>query len=70
MRQRYDSGYKELLEDVRAVIPSYYAVLTQAKYPDIKAARLYNIMNHGTQDWDALRALADVLGVKEKEIVK
>lgn len=70
MRRKYDIGYLELLESVKAKMPKYYGVLLAAKYPHMAHGRVYNVINAGTQDWDVLRALADVLGVETKEALK
>lgn len=69
MRRKYDSGYEELLIKVKEKLPKCYGVLVSSKHPEISRSRCYNIMSHGIQDWDALRAMADTFGVNEvKEI--
>lgn len=65
MRRKYDSGYEELLIKVKEKLPKCYGVLVSNKYPEISRSRCYNIMSHGIQDWDALRAMADTFGVEE-----
>jgi hypothetical protein len=65
MRRKYDSGYEELLIKVKEKLPKCYGVLVSNKHPDISRSRCYNIMSHGIQDWDALRAMADTFGVEE-----
>ena len=69
MRRNYDNGYLDLLTKVREKAPKYYGVLVKSKYPAIERGRFYNVINLGVQDWDALKALADVLEVETKELV-
>ena len=69
MRQKYDEGYLEAVEQIKEKKPKYYAVLLSVKYPNIASSRVYDVIHKGIQDWEVVNALLDVLEIKKPEQV-
>jgi hypothetical protein len=66
MRKKYDKGYVSLLKKVKNKMPKYYGVILNTRYPEIGRDRVYNAINHGVQDWEVIRAMADVLEINNE----
>ncbi len=65
MKPHKDPSFTVRIEAARKKLGFHYGVMLRAKYPQFQRQKMLNVVHNGLIDWDLLKALEDVAGIKK-----